>query len=391
MQKKIKKVYLDYASSFYPNPSSIHALGVEAKKTLEKARTGVATYLGSRSSEIIFTGSGTEANNLAIQGVIGRPTFDKHNTIPHIVTTNIEHVSVLYTCQELSKRGAIELSVVEVDANGLVDAKKIREAIKENTVLVSVMYVNNEIGTILPIREIAKEIRHYNKKHNRRVLLHTDAVQAVGYLEMDVAKLGVDLLSISGAKLEGVGAGVGVLFKKENVNLTPILFGGGQERGLRSGTENLLLIERLGLKLSKSIGNEELRAKDISRIQKERDYFIQAIQKIAKKEKVDLLINADLKNRLPNNINITFPKIPSDLMLLELSARGVYVSEKSACQSGDEKNSYVIEALRKAEFGQVVHAGSLRFSLGFKTSHVDIKYALAQMAVVLKKLSKWYN
>lgn len=397
-RKKAKYIYFDYASSASPNPSSIHRSGVEARAKLENARKEVAGILGARREEIIFTSGGTESNNLAIQGVVYAE--GKKNFIPHIVTTNIEHPSVLKTCEILEKRGIATVSLVPVESNGIVDPKKIKNAIKKNTVLISVMYANNEIGTIEPIKEIAKEIRHYNKTHATKILFHTDAVQAVNYLDLNVEKLGVDLFSLSGSKIEG-GGRVGALYKRKSVTLDNILGGGDQEWGLRPGTENLAEI----LKFASALKNaQKIKDKEKERLTKLRDYFITKLLSIfshcalpglpggtlaAKKSKeVSLLINGDLKDRLPNNVNVTFPKIPSELLVIELSAKGIMVSSKSACESSKSEGSYVIKAIHPEIDKEV---GGLRFSLGRNTKKEEIDYTIKVLFQILQKLKKWYN
>jgi cysteine desulfurase len=378
--KKSKRIYLDYAASASSNPSSIHFFGVEAKKKLENSREMAADILGTQSQNIIFTSGGTESNNLAIQGVVEK-YLENFQNIPHIITTNIEHASVLETCRLLQKRKLAQISIVPVEPSGIIDPRKIRKEIKKNTVLISVMYANNEIGTIQPIREIVKGIRHYRKERNRFLpVFHTDAVQAANYLDLKVEKLGVDLLSLSGSKIEG-GGSVGVLYKRKGIPFSNIFGGGDQEFGLRPGTENVAGI--VGFAKALKIA-EKLKEKENKRLTKLRDYFI---DKLISKTVFDIgiKINGDLKNRLPNNINITIPKILSDLLVLELSARGIYVSEKSACYSGDKKGSYVIKALDPKR------TGSLRFSLGHKTSKADIDYTLKALSEILQKLKKWYT
>ena len=382
-------IYLDYSASVSPNPSSIHAFGMEAKGKLEKARKEVAGILGARPSEIIFTSGGTESNNLAIQGAV-YAWLGKG--LPHIVTTNIEHPSVLETFKLLEKRKLAEISLVSVEKNGIVDSKKIKQAIKKNTVLVSVMYANNEIGTIQPIKEIIKVVRFYNKTNSTKILFHTDAVQAVNYLHLNVEKLGVDLLSLSGSKIEGAGR-VGVLYKKATVPLANIFGGGDQELGLRPGTENLPEILKFAQALKAVQGIKE---KETKRLTKLRDYFIEKIRTLDVRftdvQRPNL--NGDPKNRLPNNVNITFPKIPSDLLVIELSARGIMASSKSACQSGESGGSYVIQALHNKvglPAGVLAEEGGVRFSLGRQTTKKDIDYTVKALSKILQKLKKWYN
>jgi cysteine desulfurase len=409
---KSNEIYLDYAASVLPNPSSIHSAGINAKKKLEEARKEVSDVLKTRREEIIFTSGGTESNNLAIQGVVlawnEKLGFSKEAELlklPHIITTNIEHPSVLETFKLLEKRKLAEISIVPVEKNGIVDVKKIKKEIKNNTVLVSIMYANNEIGTIQPIKEIGREIRYFKKKQvekgkgffrssDLRVpiparpfknlslfpLFHTDAVQAVNYLDLNVEKLGVDLLSLSGTKIEGAGR-VGVLYKKKSVVLAPVFGGGDQEQRIRPGTENLLEI----LKFAKALKSvQKTKEKEVKRLTLLRDYFIEKLSKMSG----DFILNGDLQNRLPNNVNISFPNIPSDLLVVELSGRGIMVSAKSACKSGESGGSYVIKAICQRRGGE---NGGVRFSLGRETTKKDIDYVVKSLSEILKKLKKWYD
>ncbi len=364
------------SKSEFANPSAIHELGVKAKTILEKARIDIAKILSAHPNEVIFTSGATESNNLALIGLIDTST-------PHIVTTNIEHASVLGVCKYLEKMKKIQITYVTVEKNGLVDPKKIKKAIKNNTVLVSVMYANNEIGTIQPIREIAKEVRYYNKVNKKKILFHTDATQALNYLPINVEKLGVDLMSFNSAKIYGP-KGAGVLFKKRNVILSPLIHGGGQEHNIRSGTENLPAIAGLAEALKIT---ESLKEKESKRLIKLRDYFISKLEHSHILKNVGILINGDRKERLPNNINISVPKIPSELLVLELSARGIMVSAKSACESADGDESYVIRAIRKTSSIE----GSVRFSLGRATTKADIDFTIKSLSAILTKLKRWYN
>ncbi len=407
----VKDIYLDYAASVSPNPSSIHAYGVNAKKKLEEARLEVAGVLYSRKEEIIFTSGGTEGNNIAIQGAVY--AAEEQGFLPHIITTNIEHPSVLETFKLLAKRKLAETSIVPVEANGIVDPKKIKKEIKKNTVLVSVMYANNEIGTIQPIKEIAREIRHYRKtgKHNvlehgyfsaekflvlapsrsqvsktsSLPLFHVDAVQAVNYLDLNVEKLGVDLLTLSGAKVEGAGR-VGILYKRKSVSLAPVFGGGDQELGLRPGTENLPEIIKFSTAL---VSVQEIKEKETARLAKLRDYFIKQLQTldVGKTDVQRLQVNGDLQNRLPNIINVTFPKIPSDLLVIELSAKGIMASSKSACKSSRAEGSHVIKAICPRANSEI---GGVRFSFGRQTTKKDIDYTIKALSEILQKLKKWY-
>lgn len=382
--KKINKIYLDYAASVSPNPSSIHALGVLAKKKLENARAEVAEVLGARPSEIIFTSGGTESNNLAIQGVVFA-LARQGKALPHIITTNIEHPSILETCRLLAKRKLAQISIVSVEANGIVDPKKIKREIKKNTALISVMYVNNEIGTIEPIKEITKEIRHFKKQNKiNNIFFHTDAVQAANYLDLNVDKLGVDMLTLSGSKIEGAGK-VGVLYKKKSVALANVFGGGDQEMRLRPGTENLSEI----LKFSEALKSaQKIKNLESKRLLKLRNYFVKKLSNSTILTNYRMIINGDLEKRLPNNLNVTFSKIPSDLLVIELSARGIMASSKSACKSSRVEGSYVIKAIHPEADSEI---GGVRFSLGRDTTKKDIDYTVKVLSEILTKLKKWYN
>lgn len=362
-----KDVYLDYGGGV-DNPSAIHGRGVKARDKIEKSRNKIARLLNAHSDEIIFTGSGTESIALAL------------NTNKHIVTTNIEHSAVLENCQNVT--------LVPVEANGIVDPKKIREAIKENTVLVSVMYANNEIGTIQPIQEIAKEIRHYRKNtsHVSTPLFHVDACQAMNYLETNnVEKLGVDLLSFNSSKIYGP-KGVGILYKKRGVELTPLYGGGGQEFGLRSGTENVAGIIGVANALEQVC---KIKDKENERLIILRNYTIEKLLKLSN-SKYQIKLNGDKENRLSNNINISISGISSELLVIELDAKGIFVSEKSACHSESEGVSHVIKALREAESDtSKTFENSIRISLGQKTTKKDIDYLILSLSKILKKYKEW--
>ncbi len=390
---KLKTIYLDYAASAAPNPGSIHRLGIEAKERLEKSRAQAAVLLRSKPDEIIFTSGGTESNNLAIQGVVFNFLEGKGNgrkILPHIITTNIEHPSVLETCRLLERRGLAELSVIPVEPNGIVDPRRIKKEIKVHTVLVSVMYVNNEIGTVQPIREIAKEIRHYRKSFIQKgglireyPLFHTDAVQAVNYLDLNVEKLGVDFLSVSGAKVKNAGR-VGLLYKKRAVPISPVWGGGDQEMGLRPGTPD---VNTIGNFVNALIKVQQSKEKESKRLAILREYFMTSLSGSSVLRSMKIIENGDPKNRLPNNINITVPKIPSDLLVIELSARNIMVSSKSACKSSRGEDSYVIQALRP---GAEPEIGGLRFSMGEETTKKDIDRTVKALEQILIKLKRWY-
>ena len=415
INKKVADLMFSHQSKFFANPSSIHKSGLEAHKVIEDARARIASLISAHKDEIIFTGSGSESDVLAIMGVVR--SF-KNNAIPHIVTTVIEHPAVIEVCKMLEKNGEAEVTYVSPDENGIINPKDIRDALKENTVLVSVMYANNEIGTVQPIMEIAKTIRHFRKNNiygNKEAgehgyfspekflelapsrslvspaslfpLFHTDACQAINYLPLEnIEKLGVDLLTFNSSKIYGP-KGVGVLYKKRGVTLLPLCGGGGQEFGLRSGTENTAGIAGLALAFEQTL---KMKAKESDRLIKIRDYGIKKLLALSKISGYEIILNGDKVNRLPNNINISVIGISSELLVVELDAKGIMVSAKSACKSDEPDESYVISALRKAQ-GVAPNSteGSLRISLGRQTKKSHIDSLVRTLNDILKKYSKW--
>lgn len=394
----VKKIYLDYAATTpvdkevyeamrpyffekFGNPSSVHFAGQEALIAIDEARQKVADFFGASPQEIIFTGSATESNNLAIKGVI--KALRNNLTISqdlklHIITTNIEHESIHEPLRDLEKDGLVEVSYISVEKDGIILVEKIKNAIKENTVLVSVMYVNNEIGTIQPIKEIANAISKF-KSHKLGVmgypLFHVDAVQAINYLNCDVNDLSVDLLSFSGHKIYGP-KGTGGLYIKDDIMLKPIILGGGQEYRMRSGTENVPYIVGLAKALDLVKKNQE---KDIKNILKLREKLFEGILKIYSKAKV----NGDLENRIPANLNILFPGVDANMLLIALSEKGIAVSMGSACQSKALNPSHVLTAMGLSKKDA---NSSLRFSLGRYTTELEINMILK----ILKEIKNYF-
>ncbi len=388
----MKRIYLDYASTtpldprvgkvmepfftkVFGNPSSIHTEGVVAKKALENARTTVARCLEAHAEEIVFTSGGTEANNLALFGVIS--TFyllPSTNFKPHIVTTNIEHSSVLEPLRELERQGRVEVTYVPVEADGIVKAENIVSAIKPNTALVSVMYANNEIGTIQPIRKIgqllvpirnSKFILHNSPNEKQYPVFHSDACQAPVYLRCLVNALGVDLMTLDGHKMYGP-KGVGVLYVRRNTSLAPFLLGGGQERGLRSTTENIPAI--VGFAEALRVATAE-REKETARVGTLRDMLHSNI--LNNVGMTEVVVNGSMEKgeRLPNNLNISLFDVDTEFLTLKLDAKGIVVSTKSSCLT-DEKESYVVVALGG---GPKRAASSLRFTLGRNTTTKEVE------------------
>ncbi|MDO8620558.1 MAG: cysteine desulfurase family protein [bacterium] len=394
----MKRIYMDYASTTpldprvgkvmepfftksFGNPSSIHAEGVVAKKALDNARTNVARCLEAHADEIVFTSGGTEANNLAIFGVVN--FFTRSDLVkPHIVTTNIEHSSVLEPLKELERKGRAEVTYVPVEENGIVKAENILSAIHPNTVLISVQYANNEIGTIQPIRKIGQLLssvkgQRSKVKGREKVypLFHVDACQAPLYLRCLVNALGVDLLTLDAHKIYGP-KGVGALYVRRGTPLSPILLGGGQERGLRSTTENIPAI--VGFAEALRIATTE-REKESLRIGKLRDQLHSDILQNVGMTKV--IFNGDIKERLPNNLNISFFGVDTEFLTLRLDAEGIAVSTKSSCLK-DEKESYVVSALG----GTKERARcSLRFTLGRFTTKKEIERCARVLSTLLRQ------
>lgn len=422
---KSKKIYFDYAGAtpidkdifkkmyfyereFFANPSSIFESGVKLRTEINEARKKIAKSINAHNDEIIFTGSGTESDAMAIFGVIknyeARIKSEKlPYEIPHIVTTQIEHPAVLENCKMLEEEGRAEVTYISVDKNGIINLEEFEESLKENTLLVSVMYANNEIGTIQPIEEIAKIIRRFRKIKRAPQglasgsfearpfpalfpLFHSDACQAMNYLFTEnIEKLGVDLMTFNSSKIYGP-KGIGALYKKRNVPFSPIYKGGGQEFGLRSGTESISLIIGLTLALEKV---NKIKKKEIERLTKIRDYGIQKLLSLSEASGYKIIINGDKEKRLPNNINISIRGISSELLVVELSARGIFVSEKSACKSDSENKSYVIKAIRKICPKDGKEEGSLRISLGRGNKKSDIDVLYRELKKILEKYNKW--
>ena len=374
-------IYLDYASSTYVdprvrkemdkyfseefgNPSSFHSAGLRAKEALDKARQKVAKILNCKTSEIIFTGSGTESINLAIQGIAKANKNKKH-----IITSNIEHHAVLRTCNYLEKEEGYEVTYLRTDKYGLINLKDIESSIKSNTLLVSIMYANNDIGTIQNISEIG------NICNSKNVYFHTDACQAAGYLDLDVNKLNVDLMSLNGSKIYAP-KGVGVLYKKQSVPIKPIIYGGGQEFSLRSGTENIPGIVGFAKALELSYQERESETKRLIPL---RDYLIKNIlQRIR-----GSFLNGHPTQRLPNNVNISIPGMEGEALILMLNENKICASTGSACTSKSIEPSHVVQAIG-VPFDTA--KSSLRFTLGRKTEKKDIDQLIDVLSKIVNNL-----
>lgn len=416
-----KRVYLDNAGATnmsarakralvlaidtYGNPSAIYKEGDVAKKELDNVRKKMGDLINARKHEVYFTGTGTESCNLAIFGVyLAWKKENEHSTkLPHIIISSIEHPAVMEVVNYLSINSLANVTYLPVYDSGIVKVQDIRNAITDETVLVSVMYANNEIGTIQPIKEIGRMIEEVKKlkvesrklenslcefsstekPSNRKTdqliypLFHTDACQAGNYLNLDVFRLKVDMMTINASKLYGP-KGIALLYKKEGVKIEPIILGGGQERNIRSGTESLLLASSFAESLKESI---ELREIESERLTQLRNKFKEKLSE----ELPQITFYGDFENRLPNNINCRIPGIKSDEMILRLDNRGFSVSHKSACASSVDDSSYVIKAL-----GAIDEEAkeNIRITLGRETKWEDLERLIVSIKEIVEKFAK---
>jgi len=355
---------LPFLRDSFGNPSSIHALGRKAREAVEEARGRVAALIGANASEIVFTSGGTEANNLAIQG-IARARKDRGN---HIITSAIEHHAVLKTCQYLERNG-FTVTYLPVDQHGIVNPEDVKKALTDKTILVSVMHANNEVGTIEPIHEIGRIVTE------RGIPFHTDAVQSAGKVPLNVKEMSVDLLSISAHKFHGP-KGIGALYIREGISIDPILYGGEQEKGIRSGTENVASVAGLGKACELA---RETVAVRMDEIRKMRD----ALQERISAAVPGLKINGHPVSRLPNCLSVSIPGIMGETILRDLDARGIAVSSGSACTSHSVEISHVLAAMGLPE---ETAQGTVRLSLGIINTPDEIEYAAASFVEVVEKL-----
>jgi len=328
---KIKSEVLNdmipYLTTEYGNPSSLYSIGRSAKRGIEKARKQVTELLNCKSNEIFFTAGGSESDNLALKG-FAYANKQKGN---HIITSKIEHHAILETCENLEKQG-FEVSYINVNEDGFIKLDELKKAIKPSTILISVMAANNEIGTIQPIEEIAQIA------HNNNIVFHTDAVQAIGNMNIDVAKMGIDMLSLSGHKI-GAPKGIGVLYVKKGIQFEKIINGGHQEKDKRAGTENVAGIVGLGKACEIANKNMETHIRNLTKL---RDYYISKLQKEMSNK---FRINGSMENRLPGNANISFEGVNSSELIFKLDEKGICVSTGSACSSGKQEPSHVLQAI----------------------------------------------
>lgn len=364
------------ASLLYGNPSSFNDAGRAARKEIDKARSGIAKFIGARPEEVIFTSSGSEANSLAIFGLAGAREKGE------IISTPIEHPSVLELLKKLSEWGW-KITYLKVDKNGLIDLDDLDKKLNPGVALVSIIYVNNEIGTIQPIKKISKIIKQF-----KTPLLHIDACQAAGYLDMNVNNLGADMMTFNGSKIYGP-RGSGILYVKKGISISPFILGGGQEHGLRAGTEDLPAIIGMAKAISLMSRDKNNKAAEL------RDYFFNEIKRLMP----DVRINGpystkvskgrpEREGRVANNINISIPDLDSESLLLELDKYGIYASSGSACTSRSVEPSHVLKAIGVES--KYIN-GALRFSLGKQTTKKDIDYVLNVLPKVVTQLKDRYK
>lgn len=361
-----KKTMIDIMDNVYGNPSSLHTAGQKAAEKLLEARMDIAECLGADFKDIYFTSGGSEADN---QAIISAAKFGELKGKKHIISTKIEHHAVLHTLDRLKKEG-FEITLLDVEDDGIVSADAVRKSIKEDTALVTVMFANNEIGTLQPIKEIGKICRE------KGVIFHTDAVQAAGHVEIDINEQNIDMLSLSAHKFHGP-KGVGVLFARKGIPLTNIIEGGAQERGKRAGTENLPAIAGMASALKSAVYNMKENAEKTARL---RDMLIEGLAKIEYS-----VLNGDREKRLPGNVNFCFEGIEGESLLLLLDNKKIAASSGSACTSGSLDPSHVLLAIGRPH--EIAH-GSLRLSLCEENTEEEVKYIIKSVTEVVEYLRK---
>lgn len=367
VNQDVIKEMLPYFSIEYGNPSSLYSIGRRAKRALEEARRKIANIINCKPNEIYFTSCGTESDNLAIKGI----AYANKEKGKHIITSKIEHPAVLNTCKELEEQG-YKVTYLDVDQNGIVNVEQLKASIKTDTILITIMFANNEIGTIQPIEEIGKIAKENN------IIFHTDAVQAMGNLKIDVKKLNINALSMSAHKFYAP-KGIGALYVGEDVNFKQIQNGGHQEKNKRAGTENLAEIVGMSKALELIYKNFENHNNKIKEL---RDYYIEKIQSNI----ADSKLNGDRINRLPGNANMSFKNINAEELLFELDDKGICASAGSACSSGSTSPSHVLTAIGlPPEWAN----GTLRVTIGMNNTKEEVDYLInALVEIVNKKINK---
>ena len=364
VKREVLDVMLPYYTEKYGNPSSIYRVGRESKSALDQARENIAKHFGADSKEIYFTSGGSEADNWAIKGV----AFANKEKGNHIITTKVEHHAILHTCQYLEKNG-FEVTYLDVDEYGMIDVNDLKNSIKDNTILITIMFANNEIGTIQPIKEIGQIAKENN------IYFHTDAVQAIGNILIDVKELNIDLMSMSAHKVYGP-KGIGALYIRRGVKIHSHIHGGAQEKNRRAGTENVAAV--VGLSKAIEIEYENLESHNENLI-KLRDKLISDIS-----DNIDYIkLNGHPEKRLPGNVNISFEFIEGEALLLSLDMVGIAASSGSACTSGSLDPSHVLLAIGLPH--EIAH-GSLRLSLGDFNTEEEVDYVVEKLVTIVDRL-----
>lgn len=366
VKKEVLEEMLPYFNEKYGNPSSIYSIGRASKKAIEEARKKVARLINCNPNEIYFTGCGSESDNTIIKGI----AYSNRKRGKHIITSQIEHPAVLHTCQALEKQG-FEVTYLKVNKDGFINIEDLRNSIRNDTILISIMFANNEIGTIEPIEMIAKICKMYN------IVFHTDAVQACGNIPIDVRKMGIDALSLSGHKLYAP-KGIGALYVRNNIEFEKFMDGGHQEKNKRAGTENVAGIVGLGKACELANINLEQHIKHLKGL---RDYFISQV-----KQKIDgAVLNGSIEKRLPGNANFAFPSVDGEALLLNLDAKGICASAGSACTSGSSSPSHVLSSIGLSN--ELAHS-SLRVTFGEDNTKEDVDYLIENLCEIVQKLRK---
>ena len=354
IKSEVLQEMMPYLTTEYGNASSLYSVGRSAKRAIEKARNRVAELLNCNHNEIYFTGGGSESDNIALKGFV-YANKEKGN---HIITSKIEHPAILETCKTLERQG-FEVSYINVNEDGIIDVEELRKSIKTNTILISVMTANNEVGTVQPIEEIAKIA------HDNNIVFHTDAVQAIGNVQIDVEKMRIDMLSLSSHKINGP-KGVGALYIKNGIEVEKFINGGHQEKDRRAGTENVAGIVGIGKAAEIARKNMETHIRNLSKI---RDYYIKKVQK----EIPNIRINGSMENRLPGNANISFKGINASELIFKLDERGICVSSGSACSSENTNPSHVLTAMNVPE---VYLNSAIRTTFGDNNTFEQVDYVV---------------
>lgn len=364
VKKEVLEEMLPYFHEKYGNPSSLYSLGRASKKAIEEARKKVASLINCNPNEIYFTGCGSESDNTIIKGI----AYSNQKRGRHIITSQIEHPAVLHTCQVLERQG-FEVTYLKVNKEGFINIEELRNSIRNDTILISIMFANNEIGTIQPIEMIAK----IAKMHN--IIFHTDAVQACGNIPIDVKRLGIDALSLSGHKLYAP-KGIGALYVRNGIEFEKFMDGGHQEKNKRAGTENVAGI--VGLGKACELANLNLK-EHMQHLKELRDYFISQIEQRIE----NAVLNGSIENRLPGNANFSFSGVDGEALLLNLDAKGICASAGSACTSGSSAPSHVLASIGLSD--ELAHS-SLRITFGEDNTKEDVDYLVENLCEIVQKL-----